>query len=86
MTAWPKDNQAARNAFYGDPGKGEIAAQMVPVTPDMPCPGAANSKNNPQMPIIIRISATLGFAITDSSCWRQSGRRNSWAAPRLAMR
>lgn len=33
MTAWPKDNQAARNAFYGDPGRGEIAKQMVPVTP-----------------------------------------------------
>lgn len=33
MTQWPKDNQTARNAFYGDPGKGEIAAQMVPVIP-----------------------------------------------------
>ncbi len=30
---WPKDNQSARNAFYGDPGKGEIPAQLVPVTP-----------------------------------------------------
>jgi hypothetical protein len=30
---WPKDTQAARNAFYGDPGRGEIASQMVPVTP-----------------------------------------------------
>lgn len=33
MTNWPKDTQEARNAFYGDPGKGEIARQMVPVTP-----------------------------------------------------
>jgi hypothetical protein len=34
MTAkWPKDTQAARNAFYGDPAKGEIAGQMVPVVP-----------------------------------------------------
>lgn len=33
MTTWPKDNQAARNAFYGDPGRGEIASQMVPVVP-----------------------------------------------------
>lgn len=33
MSNWPKDNQTARNAFYGDPGKGEIAAQMVPVVP-----------------------------------------------------
>jgi hypothetical protein len=33
MTKWPKDNQTARNAFYGDPGKGQIAAQMVPVVP-----------------------------------------------------
>ena len=33
MTKWPKDNQSARNAFYGDPGKNEIAGQMVPVTP-----------------------------------------------------
>ncbi|WP_375414611.1 M15 family metallopeptidase [uncultured Bradyrhizobium sp.] len=33
MTTWPKDNQAARNAFYGDPGKGQIPAQMVPVVP-----------------------------------------------------
>lgn len=33
MTTWPKDTQAARNAFYGDPGKGEIPAQMVPVVP-----------------------------------------------------
>lgn len=33
MTMWPKDNQAARNAFYGDPGRGEIPSQLVPVTP-----------------------------------------------------
>ncbi|MCK1422408.1 hypothetical protein IVB15_09220 [Bradyrhizobium sp. 182] len=33
MATWPKDTQAARNTFYGDPGKGEIAAQMVPVVP-----------------------------------------------------
>lgn len=33
MPRWPKDTQAARNAFYGDPGKGEIAGQMVPVVP-----------------------------------------------------
>ncbi len=33
MTAWPKDNQAARNAFYGDPAKGDIPAQLVPVVP-----------------------------------------------------
>lgn len=31
--AWPKDTQAARNAFYGDPGRGEISPQMVPVVP-----------------------------------------------------
>ncbi|MEY2410616.1 MAG: hypothetical protein QOF48_3286 [Verrucomicrobiota bacterium] len=31
--AWPKDTQEARNAFYGDPGRGEIPAQMVPVVP-----------------------------------------------------
>ncbi len=33
MTTWPKDTQAARNAFYGDPGKGQIASQMVAVVP-----------------------------------------------------
>jgi peptidoglycan hydrolase-like protein with peptidoglycan-binding domain len=33
MPTWPKDNQSARNAFYGDPGRGEIASQMVPVIP-----------------------------------------------------
>lgn len=33
MPTWPKDNQTARNAFYGDPGKGQIASQMVPVVP-----------------------------------------------------
>ena len=33
MTAWPKDTQTARNSFYGDPGKGQIAGQMVPVVP-----------------------------------------------------
>lgn len=33
MVAWPKDNQTARNAFYGDPGRGEIGPQMVPVVP-----------------------------------------------------
>lgn len=33
MPKWPKDNQAARNAFYGDPAKGEIEPQMVPVVP-----------------------------------------------------
>lgn len=33
MPTWPKDNQSARNAFYGDPGRGQIAAQMVPIVP-----------------------------------------------------
>jgi hypothetical protein len=33
MIHWPKDDQEDRNAFYGDPGKGEIASQMVPVIP-----------------------------------------------------
>lgn len=33
MTKWPKDTQAARNAFYGDPARGEIGSQMVPVVP-----------------------------------------------------
>ncbi len=33
MTTWPKDNQTARNAFYGDPGQNQIASQMVPVVP-----------------------------------------------------
>lgn len=33
MTKWPKDNQAARNAFYGDPAKGQIGPQMVRVVP-----------------------------------------------------
>lgn len=33
MGQWPKDTQAARNAFYGDPGKGEIASRTVPVVP-----------------------------------------------------
>ena len=30
---WPKDTQAARNAFYGDPAKNQIASQLVPVVP-----------------------------------------------------
>lgn len=33
MAAWPHDTQEARNAFYGDPGRGEIPSQMVPVVP-----------------------------------------------------
>jgi len=33
VPTWPKDTQLARNAFYGDPAKGEIAPQMVPVVP-----------------------------------------------------
>jgi hypothetical protein len=33
MTKWPQDNQAALIAFYGDPGKGQIEPQLVPVTP-----------------------------------------------------
>jgi hypothetical protein len=33
MTNWPKDNQEARNAFYGDPAKGQIDAQLVKVVP-----------------------------------------------------
>lgn len=30
---WPHDNQAERNAFYGNPANGEIADQLVPVVP-----------------------------------------------------
>lgn len=33
MAVWPKDTQDARNAFYGDPATGLIAAQMVDVVP-----------------------------------------------------
>ena len=33
MTQWPKDTQAARNRFYGDPERGEVAAQLVKVIP-----------------------------------------------------
>lgn len=33
MTRWPADNQSALIAFYGDPGKGEIARNLVRVTP-----------------------------------------------------
>lgn len=33
MTRWPQDNQSSRNAFYGDPGRNQIASQLVPVTP-----------------------------------------------------
>lgn len=33
MANWPKDTQAARNAFYGNPAKGEISSQLVPVIP-----------------------------------------------------
>lgn len=33
MAKWPKDTQEARNAFYGDPAKGEIEQQLVDVYP-----------------------------------------------------
>jgi hypothetical protein len=33
MTDWPRDNQRELIAFYGDPGKGEVARQLVKVTP-----------------------------------------------------
>ena len=33
MTEWPKDNTAARNRFYGNPAKGEIAPKLVKVIP-----------------------------------------------------
>lgn len=33
MSRWPKDNQTALIKFYGDPGTGETARQLVKVTP-----------------------------------------------------
>jgi hypothetical protein len=33
VSNWPKDNQEALIAFYGDPAKGQPAAQLVAVTP-----------------------------------------------------
>lgn len=33
MPRWPRDNQAEIIAFYGDPGKGEVARQLVKVVP-----------------------------------------------------
>lgn len=33
MARWPKDNQTALIAFYGDPGSHEVAEQLVKVTP-----------------------------------------------------
>jgi hypothetical protein len=33
MSIWPKDNPAALKAFYGDPGRDEVASQLVSVKP-----------------------------------------------------
>lgn len=33
MSRWPKDSQAALIKFYGDPGTGEVAEQLVSITP-----------------------------------------------------
>lgn len=33
MQRWPRDNQKALIAFYGDPGKGEVERQLVRVVP-----------------------------------------------------
>lgn len=33
MTRWPKDDPVALKAFYGDPGKGEVDAQLIDFTP-----------------------------------------------------
>lgn len=33
MATWPKDNQAALIEFYGDPGAGAVAPQIITITP-----------------------------------------------------
>lgn len=33
MSRWPRDNQSALIAFYGDPGSGAVARQLVPYVP-----------------------------------------------------
>lgn len=33
MPTWPRDKQSELKAFYGDPGSGEVARQLVPVVP-----------------------------------------------------
>ena len=33
MPTWPRDNQSALIAFYGDPGRGEVARQLVKIVP-----------------------------------------------------
>jgi hypothetical protein len=44
-TKWPKDTQAARNAFYGDPGEGQIGPQMAPVVPPFAMYTSASGSN-----------------------------------------
>ena len=50
-----------------------ISRQIAPATPGSMKPGFANSKNRPYMPIITRISATLGSVIVARKRLRQSG-------------
>src|SRR5262245_52393878 len=33
MSKWPQDNQDALIAFYGDPGRNQVDAQLVHITP-----------------------------------------------------
>lgn|GEM_PF-583065 len=70
MTTWPKDTQAARNAFYGDPGKGEIAPQMVPVVP----PFAMYYEGRRVKSIMFHRRAAPGLLAALNEIWDYCGR------------
>lgn len=70
MTKWPKDNQTERNAFYGDPAKGEIADQLTPVVPPFAMYYDGKRVNN----ILFHRKAAPALLAALSEIWNYYGR------------
>lgn len=70
MPRWPKDNQRDLIAFYGDPGKGEVASRLVPVVP----PFRMYYDGKPVKAIQFHKKAAPALKAALDEIWEKSGR------------
>ncbi len=65
MSRWPSDNQSALIAFYGDPGTGAVARQLVPVVP----PFKMYYDGKPVKHLLIHTKAAAAFQRAFAKIW-----------------
>lgn len=70
MSIWPRDNEAALKAFYGNPETGEVERQLVKVVP----PFQMYYAGKPVKSLLIHKKAASAFMAMFNAIWEASGR------------